>query len=66
MGSSSPPKPPKPIPPPPKIDDALIDEERERIRQRLAAFQGRMSTFLTGPLGLTSAAPVAQARLFGQ
>jgi hypothetical protein len=64
MCQASSPKAPAPPPPPPEMQDAGVIEARdsERLRRRGAA----SSTLLTGPQGVTSAAPTATKTLLGQ
>lgn len=63
MCSPSSPKPPPPAPPPPEMQDAGVVEARdsERLRRRGAISK----TLLTGPQGVTSAAPTTMKTLLG-
>ena len=67
--AESPPPEPTPLPkPPPTPLPEGIEERAARSRQRAAAasMKGRQSTLVTGPMGVTSPAPVAVKRLFGE
>lgn len=59
MGSSKTPDPPKLVlpPPPPREIDPRIREARLRTRRQAALAEGRASTILTSPQGITSDRP---------
>jgi hypothetical protein len=52
-------------PKPPDISGEEVQAARERQRRLLAGMKGRKDTYLTGALGLTEPAPVAQKMLLG-
>mgnify|MGYP000987377545 CR=1 FL=1 len=56
---------PPPPPPAPDPADASVREARRRTRRDQLAMAGRASTFVTGPGGVTSPAPVAGKTLLG-
>lgn len=64
---SAPSAPPPPPPPPPAPSEEVeaVQSARDRERRRVLATQGRKSTMLTGPQGVTEAAPTAQKTLLG-
>lgn len=56
---------PTPIPAAPSTDSKGVEDARDREKRRRALSEGKSSTMVTGALGDTSAAPVAQKTLLG-
>jgi hypothetical protein len=50
---------------PPDLTDKAVQEARARAARQLTLGQGRRSTFLTGPGGVTAPKPLAYKSLFG-
>lgn len=68
-GKGSAPKQADPPPPPrPQYaeEQQVMDETRQKERQRIAAAQGQAATMLTGGTGVTDTASTAQKTLLGQ